>query len=258
MDVRFSNLMRFCFIILRHLYLLSRLPFSRIIHSERIFHSTAVFSIVFQSKCATDVCEFECCALPLSSFIAASPRLIHHSKTLHWKKTKKQKKNTCLATKTLSVCEPSIVVVVARAGLFTVRQIREWATYVFIYLFIFTLRYVIAPFRYLSRPLISAALAQALLHCTVWSTLSRISLTKAHVLWWCDNKSDLIWFWFDGVTFIWNTFVNIFGTCYLISLLFPFILFMALENLHLMFLYVAFCITPGRRHQALLEFLSRN
>ncbi len=30
--------------------------------------------------------------------------------------------------------------------------------------------------------------------CTVWSTLSRISLTKAHVLWWCDNKSGLIWF----------------------------------------------------------------
>ncbi len=28
--------------------------------------------------------------------------------------------------------------------------------------------------------------------CTVWSTLSRISLTKALVLWWCDNKSDLI------------------------------------------------------------------
>ncbi len=102
----------------------------------------------------------------LSSFIAASPRLIHHSKTLHWKKN--NKKNplplTCLATKTLSVCEPSIliVVVVARAGLFTVRQIREWVTYVFIYLFIFTLRYVIAPFRYLSRPLISAALAPAL------------------------------------------------------------------------------------------------
>ncbi len=31
------------------------------------------------------------------------------------------------------------------------------------------------------------------LYCTVWSTLSRISLTKALVLWWCDNKSDLIW-----------------------------------------------------------------
>ncbi len=30
--------------------------------------------------------------------------------------------------------------------------------------------------------------------CTVWSTLIRISLTKALVLWWCDNKkSDLIW-----------------------------------------------------------------
>ncbi len=40
------------------------------------------------------------------------------------------------------MCEPSIliVVVVARAGLFTVRQIREWATYVFIY-FYFALRH---------------------------------------------------------------------------------------------------------------------
>ncbi len=36
---------------------------------------------------------------------------------------------------------------------------------------------------------------------------------------------------------------HVFGTCYLICLLF---LFMALENLHLMFLYVTFCITPGR------------
>ncbi len=39
-----------------------------------------------------------------------------------------------------------------------------------------------------------------LFFCTVWSTLIRISLTKALVLWWCDNKSDLIWFdliWFD-------------------------------------------------------------
>ncbi len=102
----------------------------------------------------------------LSSFIAASLRIIHHSKTQHWKKKKKKKKLplTCLATKTLSVCEPSIliVLVVARAGLFRVRQIREWATYVLYLLFIFTLRYVIAPFRYLSRPLISAALAPAL------------------------------------------------------------------------------------------------
>ncbi len=32
-----------------------------------------------------------------------------------------------------------------------------------------------------------------LFFCTVWSTLIRISLTKALVLWWCDNKSDLIW-----------------------------------------------------------------
>ncbi len=73
----------------------------------------------------------------LSSFIAASPRIVHHSETQHWKK--KNIPLTCLTTKTLSVCEPSIliVVVVARAGLFMVRQIREWATYVFIYLFIY-------------------------------------------------------------------------------------------------------------------------
>ncbi len=36
--------------------------------------------------------------------------------------------------------------------------------------------------------------------CTVWSTLIRISLTKALVLWWCDNKSDLIWFDLNTVT----------------------------------------------------------
>ncbi len=34
--------------------------------------------------------------------------------------------------------------------------------------------------------------------CTVWSTLSIISLTKAHVLWWCDNKSD----WFDLIQYL--------------------------------------------------------
>ncbi len=119
--------MRFCFIILCHLYLLSRLPFSRVIHSERIFHSTAVLSIVFQSKWDTDVFEFECCTLVFYSSFSA------HN---HY----------------LCVNSILIVVVVVRAGLFTVWEIREWATYVFIYLFIFTLRYVIAPFRYLSRP----------------------------------------------------------------------------------------------------------
>ncbi len=43
--------------------------------------------------------------------------------------------------------------------------------------------------------------------CTVWSTLSRISLTKALVLWWCDNKSDLIWWWAELNSFkhdVWN------------------------------------------------------
>ncbi len=28
----------------------------------------------------------------------------------------------------------------------------------------------------------------------LYGARSRISLIKAHVLWWCDNKSDLIWF----------------------------------------------------------------
>ncbi len=120
----------------------------------------------------------------LSSFITASPRLIHHSKTLHWKKKKKTLPLTCLATKTLSVCEPNIliVVVVARAGLFTVRQIREWATYVFIYLFIFTLRYVIAPFRYLSRPLISTALAPALQQRIAESEIAWFRRTQSQLL----------------------------------------------------------------------------
>ncbi len=40
--------------------------------------------------------------------------------------------------------------------------------------------------------------------CTVWSTLVRISLTKALVMWWCDNKSDLIWFWFEKANGILN------------------------------------------------------
>ncbi len=38
-----------------------------------------------------------------------------------------------------------------------------------------------------------------LFFCTVWSTLVRISLTKALVLWWCDNKSDLIFFYLSPV-----------------------------------------------------------
>ncbi len=94
--------MRFCFIILCHLYLQSRLPFSRVIHSERIFIPLRYFSIVFQSKCATDVFEFECCALPLSSFIAASPRIIHHSK--HRTEKRKKKTSTDLSRDQNTIC----------------------------------------------------------------------------------------------------------------------------------------------------------
>ncbi len=43
--------------------------------------------------------------------------------------------------------------------------------------------------------------------CTVWSTLSRISLTKAHVLWWCDNKIDLIWFYLNCSQIPWHVCV---------------------------------------------------
>ncbi len=44
-----------------------------------------------------------------------------------------------------------------------------------------------------------------LFFCTVWSTLIRISLTKALVLWWCDNKSDLI------CDLIWNICSELFS-----------------------------------------------
>ncbi len=39
------------------------------------------------------------------------------------------------------------------------------------------------------------SICKLLFFCIIWSTLVRISLTKALVLWWCDNKSDLIWFY---------------------------------------------------------------
>ncbi len=44
-----------------------------------------------------------------------------------------------------------------------------------------------------------------LFFCTVWSTLIRISLTKALVLWWCDHKSDLIWLLLSGYLFFWES-----------------------------------------------------
>ncbi len=46
--------------------------------------------------------------------------------------------------------------------------------------------------------------------CTVWSTLVRISLTKALVLWWCDNKSDLIWFDLKALQVIMPNIIHIF------------------------------------------------
>ncbi len=40
----------------------------------------------------------------LSSFIAASPRIIHHSKTLHWKKTTKKNSSTDLSRDQNTIC----------------------------------------------------------------------------------------------------------------------------------------------------------
>ncbi len=56
-----------------------------------------------------------------------------------------------------------------------------------------------------------------LFFCTVWSTLIRISLTKALVLWWCDNKSDLIWFDLDALKkcYLKNVFWRKLGTKHL-------------------------------------------
>ncbi len=118
----------------------------------------------------------------ISSFIAASLRIMRHSKTWHY--------IICLLTKTLYLwCEPSIliVVVVAQAGLFKVRQIREWATYIY---FFFTLRYVTAPFHYLSHPpRPPLALALALAHSFSGSFAGR----SLEASWrYCQISSGLI------------------------------------------------------------------
>ncbi len=93
------------------------------------------FSIVFQSKCATDVFEFECCALV---FKTASPRIIHHSKTLHWKKTKKtsstdlsRDQNTiCVWTQYSNSCSSS-------AGRLVYGPTNTWMGHICFYLFIY-------------------------------------------------------------------------------------------------------------------------
>ncbi len=157
--------MRFCFIILRLLGKYRWQSFSRVIHSERIFSfHCGTFPLYFKVNALQMSLNLNAA---LSSFIAASLRIIHHSKTLHWKKKNNNKKKTSsdLSRDQNTICVWThilIVVVVARAGLFRVRQIREWATYV-LYLFIyfyFALHH--RPLCYLSRPLISAALAPAL------------------------------------------------------------------------------------------------
>ncbi len=67
----------------------------------------------------------------------------------------------------------------------------------YIYLFIFTLRYVIAPFRYLSRPLISAALAPAL---PTWWTMPRcwavITIT--------GGQPVMVILWFFAFIYVFN------------------------------------------------------
>ncbi len=55
------------------------------------------------------------------------------------------------------------------AGRFVYGPTNTWMGHICFYLFIFTLRYVIAPFRYLSRPFISAALAPALPLLPFWA-----------------------------------------------------------------------------------------
>ncbi len=99
--------MWFCFIIRCHLYLLSRLPFSRVIHSERIFIPLRYFPLYFKVNALQMYLNLNAA---LSSFIAASPRLIHHSKTRTEKK-KKKKKNLFhwpVSRPKHYLCEPSI------------------------------------------------------------------------------------------------------------------------------------------------------
>ncbi len=127
--------MRFCFIILCHLYLLSRLPFSRVIHSERIFHSTAVlFPLYFKVNALPMSLNLNAA---LSSFIAASPRIIHHSKTRHWKK--KKKTSTDLSRNQNTICVNPVF-----AGRFVYGPTNTWMGHICFYLF--TLRYSSPPF----------------------------------------------------------------------------------------------------------------
>ncbi len=141
--------MRFCFIILRLLGKYRWQSFSRVIHSERIFSfHCGTFPLYFKVNALQMSLNLNAA---LSSFIAASLRIIHHSKTTALKKNNNNKKKlplTCLATQN-TICVWThilIVVVVARAGLFRVRQYVNGPHMFYIYLFIFTLRYIIAPF----------------------------------------------------------------------------------------------------------------
>ncbi len=130
--------MRFCFIILCHLHLLSRLPFSRVIHSERIFHSTAVlFHCIFKVNALRMSLNLNAA---LSSFIAASPRLIHHSKTTALKKKKKKKNSStdlsrdqntiCVWTQYSNSCSSS-------AGRLVYGPTNTWMGHICFYLFIY-------------------------------------------------------------------------------------------------------------------------
>ncbi len=119
--------MRFCFIILCHLYLLSRLAFSRVIHSECIFHSTAVlFPLYFKVNALPMSLNLNAA---LSSFIAASPRIIHHSKTRHWKK-KKKKTSTDLSRNQNTICVNPVF-----TGRFVYGPTNTWMGHICFYLF---------------------------------------------------------------------------------------------------------------------------
>ncbi len=95
--------MRFCFIILCHLYLISRLPFSRVIHSERIFSfHCGTFPLYFKVNVLRMSLNLNAA---LSSFIAASPRIIHYSKTRHWNSFLiKNKTSTDLSRNQNTIC----------------------------------------------------------------------------------------------------------------------------------------------------------
>ncbi len=134
--------MRFCFIILCHLYLLSSLGYLLVGSFTQNAFSIPLryFPLYFKVNALRMSLNLNAA---LSSFIAASPRLIHHSKTLHWKKKKKEIKTSstdlsrdqntiCVWMQYSNSCSSS-------AGRLVYGPTNTWMGHMFLFIYLFLL-----------------------------------------------------------------------------------------------------------------------